>query len=467
MNESGGRLISRRAFLGAMAGGAAAMAVARAAAAQTTPARGPNVIFAFTDEHRWQSMSFTETPQVITPNMAQLARQGLSFTNAISNYPVCSPYRAIVMTGRWPHQTGMIDNSLPLKTDEATLGKVFKAAGYATGYVGKWHLGGTRAEPFGFDTSLIWYNDNDHWNSGYLPADGRRVPYNGYNAVGMTDQALEFIERNKGGPFFLMLSWNPPHSNFTDAPQPDKDRYPEGSLARRANFEAAQRRGKGAGDAADAFAAGWRQYQGYHGHITAIDRELGRLMKKLDDLGLAENTILVYTADHGSMMGSHGLGGKRQPYEESIRIPFLVRWPGVVPAGRTSDALFGAIDFMPSLCALAGLEAPRTCVGTDLSPAMRGRKGPEPASQFIMHISKVHASGGENHPAPLFRGVRTARHTYAVLPDRPWLLFDNPADPYQMKNLIDAPEAAAVRADLHRTLAEWLKKAGDPFALPA
>jgi arylsulfatase A-like enzyme len=460
--------LTRRGFLRTVAGGAAAAAMAPLPFGQATAApkpRRPNVVFAFSDEHRRQSLSFTELPQVITPNMKAMADQGFSFHQCVSNYPVCSPYRAILMTGRWPYQTGITDNSLLLKPDEVTLGKAFKADGYATGYVGKWHLGGTRAEPYGFDLSMIWTNDNDHWRSVYHPADGAPVKYDGYNAIGMTDQALKFIEEHKAAPFFLMLSWNPPHANFTDAPPERKALYPPGSIPQRPNAadRAEGARGlKGGGLGADSAA-----YYGYHAHITAIDHELGRLMKKLDDLGLANNTILVYSSDHGSMQGSHGLGGKRQPYEESARIPLLVRWPGVVPAGGRSDALVGSIDFMPTLCALAGLEAPKTCVGLDFSPVLRGGKGPEPTSQFLMHIAKDHASGGQNHPAPLFRGVRTARYTYAVQADKPWLLLDNQADPYQMKNLIDAPDMAAVRADLRKTLAEWLKKAQDPFVLPA
>ena len=458
--------VTRRGLLRAAAGGAAALALGPICGwtAKAGTPRRPNVVFAFSDEHRWQSMSFTEMPKVVTPNMQAMAAQGFSFNQCVSNYPVCSPYRAIVMTGRWPYQTGMTDNGLLLNAGEATIGKAFKAAGYATGYVGKWHLGGTRAEPYGFDFSMIWTNDNDHWRSVYHPKDGPPARYDGYNAVGMTDQALSFIDAHKAGPFFLMLSWNPPHANFTDPPDEQKALYPAGSLPRRPNAveKAAGPGGKGGALGSDSAA-----YQGYHAHITAIDRELGRLMRKLDDLGLARDTILVYSSDHGSMQGSHGLGGKREPYEESVRIPLLVRRPGVVPEGRTSDALISSIDFMPTLCGMAGLERPATCVGLDFSPTLRGDKGPTPQSQFIMHIAKENASGGQKHPAPLFRGVRTARHTYAVQADRPWLLFDNQADPYQMKNLIDAPETADVRRDLRAVLAEWLKKAQDPFVLPA
>jgi len=445
---------------------AALSSLAEPADAETAKRRRPNVIYAFSDEHRWHSMSIGDMPEVRTPNMTRLASQGMSFINAISNYPVCSPHRAILMTGRWPYQQGITDNGIRLKPTETTLGRVFKAAGYATGYIGKWHLGGRRAEPYGFDQSLIWTGTGNHWKSTYHPKDGKPVVVKGrYNATAMTDHALAFIEQHKAGPFFLMVSWNPPHSRFTDPPEAKKALYREGALPRRKNDMPLKRRRKKA-PRGDAFRTSWPVWQGYHAHVSGIDDELGRLMAKLDELGLADDTILVYSSDHGSLLGSHGVGGKRQPFEESIKVPFIIRWPGAVAARGRPDNLFGSIDIMPSLCALAGIDVPKTCVGQDFSPVMRGRKGLTPASQFIMHIAKENASGGVNHPAPLFRGVRTARYTYAVYPDRPWCLFDNHEDPYQLKNLIDDPGKAKIRRELRAMTAEWLKKANDPFVMP-
>jgi arylsulfatase A-like enzyme len=429
------------------------------------PAR-PNVIYVFSDEHRWQSMSFTEMPQVKTPNMDRLAAQGFTFTHCISNYPVCTPHRAILMTGRWPFQTGLIDNNIPLSSNEVTLGKVFKAAGYHTGYIGKWHLGGIRAESFGFDESLIWTGTNNHWKSSYHPAGRPPVVAKGYNATLMTDQALEFIEGSRQRPFFLMLSLNPPHMNFKDAPDPYKALYPDvNSLPRRPN-DATKACGTTRPTLHGLGGDTWEEYRGYHAHVSAVDAELGRIMKKLDALGLTENTILVYSSDHGSMLGSHGVGGKRQPYEESIRVPFIIRWPAAIRPETKSDVLFGTIDIMPTLCGLAGLAIPKTCEGQDFSPWLRGNRGPRPVSQFIMHISKKNASGGDKHPAPLFRGVVTERFTYAVFPDRPACLFDNRKDPYQMHNLAGVPGRALLQDRLNATLAQWLKKAQDPFQLP-
>ncbi len=449
--------MTRRGFLAGT--GAAAWGAHCRLAAQDTPP--PNIVYVFSDEHRHQSMSFTEMPELKTPNMARMASEGFSFRQCISNYPVCSPYRAMLLTGRWPYQNNVIDNGIPLPSDQMTVGKFFQQAGYETGYIGKWHLGGTRAEAFGFDTSLIWTKENQHWNLGqYHPATGEPVQPKGYNATLMTDQALEFIGKQRTRPFFLMLSLHPPHANFLDAPDDKKALYPEGSLPRRPNHaDSSVKPGE------KAFNFDSDNYRGYHAHISAVDDELGRLMASLDQLGLAKNTILLYSSDHGSMQGSHGLGGKRQCFEESLRVPFLAYAPGRVrPAA--SDALFSTIDIMPTLCGLAGLKPPAACSGQDFSAALLGTGScPEPESQFIMHIRKENASGGENHPAPLFRGVRTKRHTYATGPKNYECLYDNERDPYQMKNLAEDPSMGSERARLRTMLAAWLVKAQDSYRL--
>jgi arylsulfatase A-like enzyme len=423
----------------------------------------PNVLFVFSDEHRYQSMGHTEMPAMKTPTMDRMAAGGFSFTQCVSNYPVCSPYRAMVLSGKWPLQTGIIDNNIPLSPQGGTIGKAFQAAGYRTGYIGKWHLGGTRAEPFGFDTSLVWEGTNTHYDKAeFYPANGHPVKPEGYNATRMTDQALRFIAENKAHPFFLMLSLNPPHSDFTDAPPEKRALYPEGSLPYRPNY------GGASAPEGTIFAQnGWPYYEGYHAHISAVDDELRRILDALDHEDIARDTIVVYSSDHGSMQGSHGVGSKRQPYEESLRVPLIIYGPGRVPVGLSSPALIGAIDMAPTLCGLAGITPPAGRMGEDYSGIVQGKDAPAPDAQFIMHIAKDNASGGGEHPAPIFRGVRTSRYTYAVGPDAPMYLFDNTADPYQLNNLITDPAYAALREELRARLARWLKRAEDPFILPA
>jgi arylsulfatase A-like enzyme len=455
------RMLSRRTFLAAAGAAAATISGRGVSPAEETPLRRPNILYVFSDEHRYQSMSFTEMPALQTPVMARMAREGFSFNQSISNYPVCSPYRGMLMTGRWPYQTGVIDNGIPLQHSEYALGHAFQAAGYRTGYIGKWHLGGTRAEPFGFDLSLIWTETNTYYDtSRYHPKEGEPVRPKGYNATLMTDQALEFMNASWDTPFLLVLSLNPPHADFTGAPPEKRALYPEGSLPYRPNVR----------DNVDtqvdiARHNRYPHYEGYHAHISAVDDELGRILAAVAASPKARETIVIYTSDHGSMFGSHGVGSKRQPFEESIRTPFLLHAPGMVKPGAT-DALFGAVDVMPTLCGLAGIPAPPSCSGRDYSGHVFGKGGPEPDAQLIMHIAKDNASGGQKHPAPIFRGVRAARHTYFVLEDGSRYLFDNIADPYQLENRADDPACAGIRDRLHARLIELLREAEDPIVLP-
>lgn len=448
---------TRRAFLASSALALAGTRMQNAFAGDET--NPPNIVFVFADEHRYQSMSFTEMPMIHTPNMAKMAREGFCFHQCVSNYPVCSPYRGIMMTGRWPYQTGVIDNNIPLRENEYTLGDAFKSAGYRTAYIGKWHLGGLRAEPFGFDLSLIWTDTNTHYNqSAYHPREGAPVRPEGYNATRMTDQAVEYIAGAGSEPYLLMVSLNPPHARFTDAPPDKRALYPDGSLSYRPNVDL-----EGPADGHISRHNGSPHYEGYHAHISAVDEELGRILEAVKQSERGDDTIVIYTSDHGSQFGSHGIGSKRQPYEESLRIPCMVYAPERVAAGGSSRALMGAPDVMPTLCGLAGIPVPTTCVGQDFSGHILHGKGPEPDAQLIMHISKQNASGGDKHPAPLFRGIRTGRYTYTVNEKGPFHLFDNQEDPYQMHNLVHAEEQASLRKDLHARLAKLLAAAEDPF----
>ncbi|MCG3179683.1 MAG: hypothetical protein BIFFINMI_02024 [Phycisphaerae bacterium] len=430
----------------------------------------PNILYVFADEHRWQSMGHTELPQLRTPAMDNLARQGTSFTQCISNYPVCSPHRAMLMTGAWPFDQGVVDNGIALGHDRPTIGKAFRSAGYATGYIGKWHLGGTRAEPLGFDHSQIWTNVSRHWNSCWHPADGLPIGYDGYNTTGMTDQAIDYLRRrDPGRPFLLMLSLNTPHSRFTDAPEQFLRLYPDqAALPCRGNLDLQADVHMVAGGGSSL----WDIYRGYHAHVSAGDGELARLLGELDALGLSDDTVVIYTSDHGSMVGSNGHEGKRLPHAESIRVPFIIRWPGRIAPAVELDDLFGSIDIAATLCGLAGVTPPAGGAGRDLSglilhgsrPAA-GQPGAD--SQFIMHIAKDQASGGLSHPAPLFRGVTTGRHTWAATVEGAAVLFDNVADPLQRSNLASDPATFDLQRHLHRLTADWLARAKNPFQLPA
>jgi arylsulfatase A-like enzyme len=457
---------TRRQFLKTAAAGA----LAAHSAAQSR--RKPNVLFIFSDQHRACSMPGEPFNDADAPNLARLAREGLTARNCISNYPVCSPYRGILLSGRWPYQTGIIDNSHPLKESETSLGEVFRRNGYRTGYIGKWHLDARGAEGrawrppgsrHGFDEWHAWYNTNPHFDKSYtfdLKTRERLQP-EGYNATLMTDTTLDFIERHGDEPWMLTVAWNPPHPPFLDAPPDLMKRYEPGGLKLRPN--AVETVGRVAYGPTD-----WPvrdNLQGYNAHITAIDREMGRILDKLDETGQTENTIVVYTSDHGEMMGSQGRTGKRLPYDESCKVPFVVRYPGAVPAGARTDELLSAIDLYQTMCGLAGLDAPVHCQGEDLSSILQGAKRAGPEHTFLMHIEKDHASGGRNHPARIFRGIRTKRYTYAVGEIGRWCLYDNQNDPYQQSNLVSRERHRGLMRDLDGVIADYLTRAEDRFPL--
>ena len=445
------------------------LAIAGTAGALPAQARRPNLLFVFSDQHRACSMPGEPFNDAAAPALERLAAEGTNFTHCISNYPVCSPYRGILLSGRWPFQTGVIDNSYPLRQDEYSLGEAFRDAGYHTGYVGKWHLDARGAEGHalkpagdgrhGFQEWRAWYNTNPHFDTSHTfdQLTGRQSVPAGYNATLMTDDAIGFIERNRQRPWMLVLSLNPPHPPFNDAPADLMRNYPPGDLHLRPNTSETVTRGIGG--------RGRRvrsDTAGYNAHIEGVDREIARLLACLESTGLAEDTIVVYTSDHGEMLGAHNRTGKRLPHEESCRVPFLVKAPGTA-AGTKTDAMLGTIDIYPTLCGLAGIRVPSSCAGKDLSGILRGESVDEPQHQFLMHISKSHASGGLNHTSPIFRGIRTARHTYACGEIGRWCLYDNQEDPYQLANLADDPARTGLMAELDGEILDYLKQAGDRF----
>lgn len=454
------RGLSRRDFIKGVAAGLGGAALEPLGALGASRPSRPNVLVVLTDQHRWQSLPFTETPELVAPNLARMASEGFSFDNCISNYPLCSPSRGILLTGRWPQQTGVVDNStrdrFVLPTSEQTVARVMKAAGYETGYIGKWHLGRSTKDlsAYGFDSSIVWSGTNDHWDSSYIGLAGKKRESKLYNATHMTNQALAYIADKREQPFFLVLALNPPHSNYTDAPARFASLYwsPE-SMPLRKNVEVPD----------PSLAEFATQYRGYHAHVSAIDHELGRLLEQLDTEGILDETLVVYLSDHGDALGSHNHIGKRVPYAEAVRIPFLVRWPGHVSAGASSMLPVGTIDWLPTVCGLLGIPVPEPCAGADYSHIATPRDGSPPESQLLMNISDVHPPQSNVFPTHLFRGIATERHTYAVRKSGPWLLFDNETDPLQLKNVVDQDEYYGTRVRLHALLSVGLAQLGDDF----
>ncbi|MGQ0554022.1 MAG: sulfatase-like hydrolase/transferase [Planctomycetota bacterium] len=438
--------------------------------------RRPNILFVFSDSHRASAMSCAGAgaEPVSTPQLDAFARSGLHLTSAVSSMPLCRPYRAGLMSGAFSHHTGLLTNNTnplnfgvgsggqwePQRLGLPRLAESFRSAGYWCGYVGKWHLGAVALDPgdprrLGFDDhwtvaartprDVKELSAHDYWNWRYeTGADSGFEGGGRFRAEMETDLVLEQLAeraRHPEQPFLLMLSWGPPHDPFT----PPEEFVPEGRLELPPNVPAGE-----------ATQIARQMLPQYYGLVRAIDVQFGRILAALDAAGLAQDTLVVYTSDHGMMLGSHGNQGKEQPYAESTGVPFLLRWPAGLTGGRVLDLPFGTPDILPTLCGLAGLPAPGGVDGADLAGALRGEPGakiPEAALLQCLESRMI--------PSPGWRGVRTSRHLYARLRDRAWLLYDLVDDPWELNDL--SATQPALRAQLDEQLVALMAAAGDSW----
>lgn len=441
---------SRRCFLARASVGAVGALAAKIRENMVPKTRYPNILFVFSDQQRAQDAGFMGNPQVMTPNLDGFAGQGVTFTHAVSTCPVCTPYRAALLTGRYPLSNGMVLNDVRLPVTERTIAHCLRDAGYRTGYIGKWHLDGPHRGGFtppgprrqGFDDFWAVANcTHNYMHSFYWRDEPEPVWIEGYDADHFTDLAVQFIRSYRDTqPWCLFVSWGPPHDPCRLMPE-EYLIYDPSAINLRPNATATDR----------------EELAGYWAHITALDRCFGRLLQTLEETGQANDTIVVYTSDHGDMLGSQGLQRKQKPWDESILVPFVLRYPGRVPAGLRTDVPINAPDIMPTLLSFAGVPIPRTVEGVDLSWAAAGRRGRAPSSAFISNPCPF------IEPIPEWRGVRTPRYTYVRTLQGPWLLYDNHDDPYQLVNLVSDTTRRSLREELDAELNGWLEKLDDDF----
>ena len=419
----------------------------------------PNVVFLLTDQWRLQALGYAGNKQVQTPNIDRLARESFNFRHATSGYSVCCPWRASFLTGQYPLTHGVIVNDVPISSEPVGLGEAFKGAGYNTAFIGKWHVDGHGRSNYipperrlGFDTFKALECTHDYNLSAYYDNDDPAMRYwDGYDVLAQTEAAQHFIQsQSEDRPFMLVLSWGPPHNPYETAPQAYREMYEASEIALRPNVPA---------EMADE-AREW--LAGYYAHCSAIDKSVADIMATLDELKLAEDTVLVFASDHGDMLGSHGTVRKQKPWEESIRVPFLLRYPakyGREP--REVDPFLNAHDIMPTLLGVCGLPIPDSVEGRDFSAALRGEEvESEGALLACFHpFGEWHRGVGGRE----YRGIRTAHHTYCRALDGPWLLYDNETDPYQLDNLVDRPDYADAQSELEALLQRELDAIGDDF----
>jgi arylsulfatase A-like enzyme len=453
----------------------------------------PNLIVILADQWRGQALGFLGEERVITPNLDALAAESLVLTQACVNYPVCSPFRGMLMSGQYPFKNGVYSNCNSRTAPfDCELGKstrcwsdVLADRGYALGYIGKWHLEAPRP-PF-----VVSYNNlpNFAWNE-WTPPDRRhgfsfwhayntfdrhllpeywttdmsrddRLKVDKWGPEHEADVAIRYLKsktgprREAGKPFALVVSMNPPHMPYRQVPQRYLDRY-AGVTTKDL-----------IGDRPDLLPANTRMgrytrrnFRFQYAMMTGVDDQVGRILRALAELCLERDTIVVFTSDHGDCLGLQGQISKNNSYELSMRVPMIVRWPGQIPA-RRDDLLISTPDLYPTLLDLMGLASavPAAVEGTSHAGLFRTGQGPRPKSQLYIWTPPDDRSQGR-------RGVRTARYTLVI--DRSpgkvgaTVLRDRRTDPYQMKNLA-AERPELVRKLRTEVLEPWLRRIGDPW----
>jgi len=423
----------------------------------------PNVVFILTDQWRASALGYMGDPNVRTPNLDELARQSVNFVNAVTVCPVCTPYRASLLTGKFPTSTGMIFNDLYLPSEELCMAEIFKSAGYLTAYLGKWHLDGhgrhnnvdpDRRQGFDYWKGAECSHDYNHMLYFENDLPGKKY-WEGYSPDAITADARSYMDDHASGsqPFLLFISLATPHFPHQSAPEEYKALYPTSGIKLAPNVPE------------ELYEVVLPEIQGYYAHCTATDRAIGTLVDHLRKKDLMKNTILVFTSDHGEMMGSHGrLPFRKQlPYDESVHVPFLISYPAI---GENQGAIVNAPlttpDILPSLLGLCGIEIPESIEGENLSELMRYPDPEADRAALIMNVTPFDVNWDDTP----YKGVRTARYTYAVSPDGPLMLFDNQADPYQINNLAGKPGWKTVEADLRGKLMERLMEIGEEEIRP-
>ena len=438
-----------------------------------------NIIFYFTDQQRWDTCGCFGQPLDITPNLDQLAREGVRFDNAFSPQPVCGPCRALFQTGKWPTETGCFRNNIMLPANVKTLGSYIEEAGYETAYIGKWHLAsdGELEKPPAIDHTVtaiprelrggytgFWraadvLEFTSHGYDGFVfDENGQRVDFKGYRADCINDLALEFFDQYDGEkPFFMTISQIEPHH------QNDRKHYegPEGSRERFKDFVLPEDLKVLGGNAAE-------EYPDYLGQCASLDENLGRLVARLKEKGLYENTVIIFASDHGSHFltrnrDSH-LNGyddyKRSCHDAALHVPLVIAG-GPFKGGVAVEELVSTASLPKTILALAGVDVGDAMIGENLLDVVEKKDDNRP-NEIFAQISESRVG----------RCIRTARYTYSVYAPgvnggeaaaagrySDDFLYDMEKDPHQLNNVVADPAYLQVKAELRSRLLDWIERA--------
>jgi len=422
-----------------------------------------NLLFIFTDQQNRYALGCMDNPNVDTPNLDQLAEKGVCFSRCYSNDPVCGPFRGSLLTGQYTSRCGVIDNGFPLPVGVTTFADAFNNAGYNTSWVGKWHLGGNGNEPITEDKrggfkKFIGYQCYNGFNDNvcFYDEENQEHLFHQHRTEVTTDLAIDQLKglSKSDKPFMLMMSYQAPH--YPEQPAMEyAELYKNRKIIRRANCQDV-----------DPFTPTYSppsprpfekdpDYQCYGNNLdeyirlynamcTQIDANIGRLLRELERLGVADDTMIFFTSDHGDMQGSHGLKNKCLPHEESAGIPLIAYVPGL-PGGRVSDALVSGIDMMPTCVELAGLSPVASVDGKSFAPLLRGET--ESACEAIF-----------SERAQWCMIVKGAWKLVAERQDdglAPTMMTNLDEDPYELDNCVENLSVAALRKELLSELTFW------------
>lgn len=421
--------------------------------------RKPNFLFIYTDDQRWDAMGVVQReqgekarfPWIQSPGMDRLAAEGVRFRNAFVTLSLCAPSRAAFLTGRYNHLNGITNNNTPFPADSVTHATLLRTAGYQTAYIGKWHMGEQKGQRPGFDysASIIGHG---RYQDCPIEINGVSTPTKGWLDDVSADYAIEWMKKNRERPFSMVVGFKSPHSPRGGKNLPDRlrDLYAGKALRPTPNcgvpaifhIPEVDEQGPG-GDAENVFQLDYLR------HVRGVDENVSRILDALDALGLAEDTVVVYSSDNGFYLGEHCSGDKRSLYEESLRIPLLVRYPRMFPKGLVVDEMALNIDLAPTILDLAGVAVPGEMQGASWKELASGGK---PAGWRQSFFAEYYKEAGN---VPTCFAVRTATHKLVKYPNMPECteVFDLTADPYEINNLAkDRMLTAKLDAELGRLM---------------
>jgi len=431
---------------------------------RTQPSWKPNIVFFLTDDQRWDGMSCAGNPILKTPNTDRIAREGVRFANMFVTTSLCGPSRASYLTGKYAHNHGVRRNGMALPIEHETFPELMKDAGYETAFVGKWHnidLSRNR----GFDYHFGFKGQGSYYDPIISENYGPGKEYKGHVTDILTDKAIDFIRKEHSKPFCLLLWFKAPHRSFQPAER-FKSLYADDVIPEPDNFlddyrgrpDAVKNANMKIGDFADA-----PDYQtfvkDYYRCLAGVDENVGRVLDTLAARCLEENTVVLYAGDNGFFIGEHHFFDKRFMYEESIRVPLLIKYPKIIRSSVVISEMALNVDIAPTILNLAGIPVPEDFDGRSLRPVLEEKKT-DWRKDFLYEYYEYPGA----HSGRMNRGVRTGRWKYIHYFEEPqeFELYDLQNDPQEMNNLIHDPSHRAEVEMLRRRLKELRRETHDP-----